>query len=825
MIKSKNLSLFLIRRWFGIILLLFFQGGWALLPPKKLEELSKRYNEALLLAKAHEFKKAEKILLSLLKTYGNSEFGSEIRCALAETYFNAGDFARAKKEFEFLAFESKTLSYLLGEALYGYAVSCIILGEYVRADDALKRITQNPLYKDDDRIQFAYGVLNYFQKDYKLARARLEQTKSLEGRYFYGKTLARLGAPVEALSVLKEVIQSAPNTQLEAFAKFSQGVALYINGDYEGALVKFEPFLKEAPPYLSDFASYFYGTSLLANREYERAIFFLRPLSRHSNNLLSAHANYFMGVAYLGLGKYTEALACFERTRSSYPKTKVALFANLSIPYTLLLRGDTLATALTAEQLKKIFSEKEMKSLGDYFIGILSFQLGNYEEAANSFERVINSSPDVSIREKSLSLFLLSLLNKVLKKKNSLADLERGVAIAQRYLKENQPRDSSQLTETNFLLGESYYYLERYAEAEYYYDQVRTPYGRLGKAYCLYASGRLKEAIPIFEKLYKSLPNDTLFTISALLGLAYCYFNNREYEKSLDIFEGLIEEFPENDLALEISHFYAGFAYYFLKYYGQAVEHWQKVLDKFPFSERSAEAGFRAGDVYFKAREYTQARGLFRFVVERFPKSEFAPPSQALIAQSYYNEKNYKEAVREYLKFLDLFPEDVQASGVRKALAMSYYKAGEEDTLLAEEFLSRFPESEYANELLMKRAREYLDRNEPEKAIAELTKVVVNLPGSELAGDAQLLIAETYTNQKNWEEARKSYEKFLKYFPNHPAREVAYFNLATTLFNLGDYEKALENFQVVIDSFPTGELKESAQKNIELCKKRLGREE
>ncbi|MEO0116314.1 MAG: tetratricopeptide repeat protein, partial [candidate division WOR-3 bacterium] len=65
---------------------------------------------------------------------------------------------------------------------------------------------------------------------------------------------------------------------------------------------------------------------------------------------------------------------------------------------------------------------------------------------------------------------------------------------------------------------------------------------------------------------------------------------------------------------------------------------------------------------------------------------------------------------------------------------------------------------------------------------------------------------------------------FLRYFPNHPAREVAYFNLATTLFNLGDYEKALENFQVVIDSFPAGELRESATKNIDLCKKRLGKE-
>ncbi len=809
----------------GFALCIFtFTFAFALLPPKKLEDLAKRYNEALLLTKQGEYKKAEKSFLSLLKTYGSSEYAPEIRYALAETYFNAGNFEKAKKEFEFLAFEGKSFSYLLAEALYGYALSCIILGEFHRADDALKKISANPIYKDDERIQFAHGVLNYFQGEEKLAAARLIDIKNLEGKYFYGKALGKLGSPLEALSVLKEVATSAPNTSLSLYAKFHQGVALYINGDYEGAKVIFESFLKESPSNLSDFASYFYGTSLLANREYEKAIFFLRPLSRHANNLLAAHANYFIGVAYLGLGKYTEALAYFERTRSSYPRTKVALLANLSVPYALLLRGDTLATVLTAGQLKKIFSEKELSGIGDYFVGILSFQLANYEEAVNSFERVIVGQAEAPIKEKAISLFFLSLLNMALKDASAFGRLERGVAIVQRYLKENPPTDDARAGEIYFLLGEAYYYLGRYNEAEFYYDQVRIPYSRLGKAYCLYASNRWKEAIPIFEKLYKSLPSDTLFTISALLGLAYCYFNTREYEKALDIFEGLIEEFPENKIAGEIAHFYAGFSYYFLKYYGQAVEHWQKVLDKFPFSERSAEAGFRAGDVYFKAREYEQARGIFRFVVERFPKNEFAPPAQALIAQSYYNEKNYREAVREYQKFLDLFPEDVQVSGVRKALEMSYYKASEEDTLILQEFLDKFPESEYAGELLVMKAKEYLTANEPEKAIAELTKVVVSLPGSELAGDAQLLIAETYTNMKNWEEAKRSYEKFLKYFPTHQAREVAYFNLATTFFNLGDYEKALENFQVVLDSFPAGELKESATKNIDLCKKRLGKE-
>ncbi len=794
------------------------------LPAKDLADLSTRYNQALLLARKGEYREAQRIFGGLINDYGGSEYGQEIRYSLAETYFNAGNFERARREFERLIFDKRVSGYLRPEALYGYALSCIILGDFKSAEKALAEISKNPIYKEDERIDFAYGVLNYFQGDYKLAAARLSDVKILEGKYFYGKSLANLGRPMEAISVLKEVINASPNTKLSLYANFFSGVALYINGDYEGAKVKFESFLTEIPSLLYDYASYFYGTSLLATKEYEKAIFFLKPLSRHSNNYLAAQANYFIGVANLGLGKYSEALSFFERTRSSYPRTKVALFAHLSVPYTLLLKEDTLATFLTAEQLKKIFAEKELSGIGEYFTGTMSFQLGNYDEAATSFERVLASGADVNLKDKACFLFLLSILNKMLKGSSPPNYLERGIAIAQRYLKERGDKDGKDVEEIYLLLGEAYYYLGRYGEAESYYDLVRTPYGRLGKAYCLYQSGRLKEAVPIFENLYKSRPQDTLFTINALLGLGYSYFNRKEYEKALDIFEGLLEEFPGNALASEICHYYAGFAYYFLRYYGQAVEHWQKVLDKFPFSPRSAEAGFRAGDVYFKAREYEQARGIFRFVVDRFPQNQFAPPAQALIAQSYYNEKNYKEAIREYQKFLALFPDDVQTPGVRKALEMSYYKASEEDSTVLKEFLDKFPDSEYAQELLMNKAKELLAENEYEKAIWELQKIVVNFPGTDLAGDALLLIAESYTSMKDWEGAKNSYERFLKYFPTHPAREAAYFNLATTYFNIGDYQQALLTFQVVCDSFPAGELVESAKKNMELCRKRLGQE-
>lgn len=820
---------------YGIIGSLLYLISFAALPQKKIEDLAQRYNQGRRALREGEYKKAVRVFSALLSDYGNSEYGAEIRYSLAEVLILSGDFNRAKREFEYLLFKKGGPDYLKPEALYGYALTCIILSDFKSAERALKELSLSPIYKEDERINFAYGLLHYFQGDYQLAVARLDKVNILEGKYFCGKAKAFLGKPIEAISILKEVANAVPNTLLARYAEFFSGVALYINGDYEGARVVFARLFKDGPAALYDYILYFYGTSLLAVKEYEEAIFNLRPLIKHPNNYLAAQANYFLGVAYLGLGKYQEALNFFQKTRSNYPKTKVALLANLSLPYTLLLKEDTVATILTTEQLKNIFSEKELSGISDYFIATISFQLGKYDEVVSACERVLTKPADSRLKDKAASLLLTSLLNKNLLTPGNQGhpgglrttspfhpeDLERGIAMVERYLKS---RGEKVEEEIYLLLGESYYYLGRYAEAEFYYDLTKSPYGRLGKAYCLYSVSRWKEAIPLFENLYKSLPRDTLFTINALLGLAYSYFNTRDYEKALDIFEGLIEEFPQNSLAQELSHFYAGFCYYFMRYYGQAVEHWQKMLEKYPFSPRSAEAGFRAGDVYFKAKEYDQARGLFRFVVQRFSTSPFAAPSQALIAQSYYNEKNYRAAIQEYLKFLNLFPEDIQTPGVRKALEMTYYKAGEEDTSLLKEFLDKFPESEYTGELLLDQAKKLLAEKEYEKAIEKMQLVVVNFPKKEVAGDACLLIAQTYTDMKRWDEAKKSYEKFLHYFPNHSAREAAYFNLATTLFNLGEYQRAEDFFQVVIDSFPTGELKESAQRNIELCKKRLGKE-
>jgi TolA-binding protein len=159
---------------------------------------------------------------------------------------------------------------------------------------------------------------------------------------------------------------------------------------------------------------------------------------------------------------------------------------------------------------------------------------------------------------------------------------------------------------------------------------------------------------------------------------------------------------------------------------------------------------------------------------------------------------------------------------VRKSLETSYYLAGQEDSLVMEDFLKRFPQSELAAEGQYQKGRSLFDAGNYEPAIAELQKAVVNFPGLPIAADAQLLTAEAYSQMKHWPGATQAYQKFLDYFPQHEQRAGAVFNMATAWFNAGDYKQSLKYFQTVVDSFPESEFAESARKNSDISRKRLG---
>ncbi|MEO0081124.1 MAG: tetratricopeptide repeat protein [candidate division WOR-3 bacterium] len=795
----------------------------ASLPPEQLRVLVDRYNAVQAAINEQDYTRAAAGLSALVRDYGSSEFGDELRYALAETYFNLGQYNRSLNLFREIALRPRE-SYIRPEALYGLALSSVMLGDYRQARATLDSLAKTHGYENEPRTNFAQGVLYYFEKDYVQAINKLTGLTMPEAKFYLGKCYAATGKPLPALLNFKEITTEVPNTTLATMAHFAAGEALFMNHDYDGARAKFQFFIENFPySPLIDYAHYFLGCALIAQREYPAAIGRLTPLTRHSNNFLAAHANYFIGYAYTAMKKSAEAVERFQKVRANYPNTKIAGFANLQLTQAMLGTGDTTQTLLATSQLATMFKTGEISGVGNYLSGVIYYQLGKFDKAEKQFELVLSEYAQTSLREPACAMLLLTL--------NTAGRFEKCIAVGAKYTTD-YPNDRSEWrAKTLYSLAEGFYYYQKYAEADAFYQQAYnlqassdiTPYARLGRCYCLFHLDRLIEAVGGFKSLLTARTDDTLFTICAYLGYGYSLFNQKEYLKALDVFEALTNTFPDQPLAAVPGYFYAGYCYYQLGYYGQAVDAWTTLMNRFPEGNvKVAEAAFRAGDTYFKALEYEKAVAAFRFVVERHPGSPYAPPSQALIAQSFYNRRQFLDAVREYQKFLDLYPSDPQGPSVRKSLESSYYLAGQEDSLVMEEFLRRFPQSEMAAEGQYRKGLALFEAKNYAQAALELQKAVVSFPGSSVAGDAQLLTAECYAQLKQWEDAARAYQKHLDYFPEHPQRDGAYFNLAIARFNLGDYQHSLEAFQIVVDSFPNSEYAQSAKDNIAACKKRLG---
>lgn len=759
---------------------------------------------------------------AMLGRHSGSEFEGEIRYRLAECYFNLGDYINARKEFQRILKDSRN-SYLEPECLYAIGLIDVLVNNFKEAEEILQKLLKDPAYQQEARANFALGVLHYFRKSYEEAKEKLEANDLLEAKFYYGKTLSRLGKTLPAISTFKEIIDTAPNTPISVLAEFSKAEALFFNNDFEGAKLTFNDFIMKYPTSsLSDYAHFFYAAALIHAEDYAAASEHLLPLTRHSDNLLAAHSSYFLGICRMNLGDGFGSVSAFQRVRANYPNTMIASYANLQLTNALLAAGDTLQALASASQLATMFATGELSSVGEYLTGMIYFQQKDYFHAASNFEIITQRYPNSTLREPAAAMHLYSL--------NQLQQYNHAVTFGSRYIRDFPEEENPWRGRTLYFLAEANYYRDNFPDAEKHYLKVTqdyfgievTPYARLGLAYSIYHQDRNIEAHNIFSSMCQTFFDDSSLVIAAYLGVGYTQYNLGNYLPALDTFEILFNSYPKDDRCVVPSLFYAGMCYYNLEYYINAIESWQKLIGAYPLAQKSAEAGFRAGDTYFKALEYEKARALFRWVVENHPIDEYARSSQLAIGLSYNNEQSYDDAIREFQKFLDLYPTSEEAAGARKSMAMCYYQKGLESTEDMKIFVEKFPQDELAADGQYQIAREQFDNEEYEAAIDEFFKVVVNFPNSSYAPDALLLAAESATNLKDWLRAAELYKRYITYFPKGLQREAAYFNMGTAYYNIKEYGDALVHFKVVVDSFPSSPHFESALHNIEVCEKLLG---
>jgi len=216
----------------------------------------------------------------------------------------------------------------------------------------------------------------------------------------------------------------------------------------------------------------------------------------------------------------------------------------------------------------------------------------------------------------------------------------------------------------------------------------------------------------------------------------------------------------------------------------------------------SAEKAFNAAAEIDKAERYEEALKRYQEVRNKYPYSKFAVESQLAIADVYYKQESFADAQQAYQNFRDLNPKHSKIDYVNFQLAMSYFKQLPEtidrDLTLApsaislfDEFLKKYPNSQYAAEAKKNREASF-------KMLAEKEDYIANY----------------YFIRDQFESALARYEAVLKKYSDQGFESLALSRAAVSAFKIGQKDKAQKYFAALSKKYPNSDDYSFAEKEM-----------
>ncbi len=319
----------------------------------------------------------------------------------------------------------------------------------------------------------------------------------------------------------------------------------------------------------------------------EAAVAFEEVLDRYDTSPVAGEAARLLGEAYTALGdneRAREAVARAERLGEGAGdlREEVAFQDALDALETDPARAIDMFIAVGQ-------SDPVGPRAGEalFWAGEAAFRAGEYARAEGLFSDFLTRFPDH--RQALPARYALAWTH------FRRRDWAASATAFERFLAAYRPSDAEAvpyLADALLRLGDSYYALRRFEEAEAAYARARTaaPAGQ-GADYALYQTaqaraeaGRADEALAALDQLLIDYPSSPL-RADAIYSRGSVYLNAGDYDAAIVAFEQVVAEHPDSPVA--------------------------------------ARAYYSAGDAHFNAGRAAQAETAYRGVLMRYPESPF----------------------------------------------------------------------------------------------------------------------------------------------------------------------------------------------------------
>ncbi|ULC58993.1 tetratricopeptide repeat protein [Flaviramulus sp. BrNp1-15] len=374
--------------------------------------------------------------------------------------------------------------------------------------------------------------------------------------------------------------------------------------------------------------------------------------------------------------------------------------------------------------LNKVESSQEYGSQAKYYIGFMAYEGDDYDEANEYFEQV---SDQERYKEK-LSYYQADLNFK-------LGNFEKAIELAKDRLDSS---DENEVSELSKIIGESYFNLEKYAEAIPY---LQTYQGKKGKR----------------DKTAKWSNTD-------YYQLGYAYYKQKDYENAISEFNKIVG--GTNSIA-QNAYYHLGESYVHLDKKQEALNAFKNASEMDFDLKIQEDAWLNYAKISYEiGNPYQSAPQVLAGYLEKYPDTSYREEIETLLIDSYITSKNYKEALK-LLEGKKSFDNKVAYQKV------AFYRG-----------LELYNDSDYleAERLFDASLKESLEPN--------------------YTARATFWKAEADYNLTNYDEALIGFKQFQQQAESSSTPEIENidYNLAYTYFKLKKYGQATQYFNQFISS-------------------------
>lgn len=602
--------------------------------------------------------------------------------------------------------------------------------------------------------------------------------KRLANAHFHLGVCQLRSGKVEAAATFRKILAQYADFQQRDAVQFNLGLALYTTavnskqpGDFATAAAEFAKVAAQFSnsPHVPS-ALYYQAECVFQNGDAAAAVNIYRSLTeKHAGSSLAPTAFFAMATTLQDSGKPSEAVSAY--------RTFIQKFgSDTRVPECRLRLG----LALTDLE-KHAEAEKEFTTAS----GIKDFALADLAQFHQARSKYLqNQLPQAAALFESLpKRFAESVYI-------PLANLEGGKC---RFQAGQLPQARTLLTAVVDAKG------EHSAEAAWWLGQT------------LIQMKQAPAAITVLDSAVRDWPQSDFLPDLTFTRIAAVYEDEKRRPETVGLYAQFAEKFATDELAAD-ARYRAALTALQLSDWAQAALHADRFLGTATLAEHPLvpDALFVSAEsrIVSDSPDFPKAEAAYRRIITEFPDHAQFARSAVRIGFCLHAREKHDEAITHLTAILpNVSPPDLKAEA-QLLIGLSHAESKRPAEAVKALQASRQAKADWnrGDEVLLALAKALNAVEQPDAAVAELTRLIQQYPKSHMGDRAHFRLGEIHATQKRFDPAIAAFQQVVTKYAESEFAPSAVYGAATAQFDKGDHNAAVNQLNLLLTKYATADV-------------------